>query len=598
LRGIDGISQGLAASGGLQTDIRYDELRLRIYHGAGGYCVRAEGPTGSADGSFVPLPDLEIENFKLKLHRPRSVRRVRSPFQTEELNTAHEFGMKLFKALLSDANVLGVYRDARARTLHDLHEERGLRVTLSLGGAPELMRVPWEFMCDERTFLSQSIYTPVVRSLDLPAARPPRKITLPLRILGIASSPEGYEELDISGEQEKLYEALRPLIEREIVDVHWLEHPTLAELVNEVIANRKIHILHYVGHGDYDERTQSGVIVLEDDRGQAHPVTGEMLGSILYDARSLRLVVLNSCRGAESGPEDPFSGVAEGLVHKEIPAVIGMQFEISDEAAIAFAKALYTSLAAFQPIDAALAQARTTIFALPGLGAPIEFGTPVLFLRGTDARLFHRAFKTTSSDPGSTKRKRKLSTEPPEGSLRAQVLALSEDALRVATGDSSRAALEQVIDRLRRPTTQRPALCTDAVDADNALLALTSLSFRYRELAFLRDNVETLRLGGPGFEVIPAAKWFLRSHSEDIGVPGLKLRELERLLTARSGAGRLGLGADAGGRDVSAAALSRAIAWKQFENDASTTLLGRRVASDVVRLYERMSETTQLAERR
>lgn len=73
-----------------------------------------------------------------------------------------------------------------------------------------------------------------------------------------------------------------------------------------------------------------------------------------------------------------------------------MQFEITDEAAIAFAGRLYDALARGFPVDAALAQARRSIFAA---GNDIEFGTPVLFLRGRDARLFDVISDTPTSAP-------------------------------------------------------------------------------------------------------------------------------------------------------------------------------------------------------
>lgn len=99
----------------------------------------------------------------------------------------------------------------------------------------------------------------------------------------------------------------------------------------------------------------------------------------------MRLAVLNSCEGARTSHVEPFSGVAARLVECGVPAVVGMQFEITDDAAITFSERFYTSLAQGFPVDAALAQARKAIFAA---GSDIEFGTPVLFLRGADARLF------------------------------------------------------------------------------------------------------------------------------------------------------------------------------------------------------------------
>jgi hypothetical protein len=87
-----------------------------------------------------------------------------------------------------------------------------------------------------------------------------------------------------------------------------------------------------------------------------------------------------------SSREDPFSGVAQTLVKQgSIPAVIAMQFEITDAAAIKFAEEFYSATADGYPVDAALAAARKAIFAE---GNDIEWGTPVLYLRAPDARLF------------------------------------------------------------------------------------------------------------------------------------------------------------------------------------------------------------------
>ena len=69
-----------------------------------------------------------------------------------------------------------------------------------------------------------------------------------------------------------------------------------------------------------------------------------------------------------------------------MPAVVAMQFEISDEAAITFAEELYQSLIGRQdPIDVAVAEARKAIFTEVN---ETEWATPVLFLRNEDGRLF------------------------------------------------------------------------------------------------------------------------------------------------------------------------------------------------------------------
>jgi hypothetical protein len=359
----------------------YAELKLRIERDEDGrYRVIAFGPDGATASESLSLPfgDTELDNFVLRVGRPR--RGVRS-YRSSQMEEAKRFGAQLFEALVA-GEVRDVYRAAQGVAQAD---DRGLRVTLYLTDVPELMSVPWEFLYERPGFLAQSIFSPVVRSLDLKRARGPREVSLPLRILGMVSRPQGFETLDVESEQQKLADALSPLRDQGLVTLEWLERATLSQL-DAVIGRRdEVHVLHYVGHGAYDERTEGGILVLENEHGHPHEVTGEEIGSLLQDKRSLQLVVLNSCEGARGSHVDPFSGVASSLVEYGIPAVIGMQFEITDEAAVTFAGRLYGSLAQGYPVDAALAQARKAIFAA---GNDIEFGTPVLFLRAADARLF------------------------------------------------------------------------------------------------------------------------------------------------------------------------------------------------------------------
>jgi CHAT domain-containing protein len=359
----------------------YDELQLRILDGSDGdYRVVAQGPDGSAaEGTFAnPFTPEELEIFVLRAGVPR--RKARG-YRSSAMEQAKEFGSRLHDALLQ-GDVRDVYLGARR--IAD-SRDHGLRVTLYLTSTPELMQIPWEFLYERPDFLSQSIYTPVVRSLDLSRVREPRRVKLPLRILGMVSGPDGVVELDVDEERQKLEESLATLIDAGAVQVNWLPRATLAELDRAISEPDEEHVIHYIGHGAYDERTEDGILILEDAQGRPHEVTGEELSSMLRDERSLRLVVLNACEGARASRVDPFSGVASALVEGGIPAVIGMQFEITDGAAITFASRLYTSLAQGYPVDAALAQSRRSIFAA---GNDIEFGTPVLFLRGADAHLF------------------------------------------------------------------------------------------------------------------------------------------------------------------------------------------------------------------
>ena len=359
----------------------YDELKLHIDHSGDGYRVLATSTQGEARSEFeLPFATMEVENFVLRMSRGRrGTRRV----ETSEIDRAREFGRDLFNALVRD-DVRELYHRSMAQT--EGEENRGLRLSLALTGVPELMEVPWEFMFDDPNFLSVSVWTPMVRYLDLPTPKRPLRVKPPLRILGMVSSPTDYDVLDVGHERRNVEEALANLVDRGLVELEWLEDATLRGLRRLLMQGDDFHVFHYVGHAHFDEQAGSGAILLEDSDGRSRSVPAWKLGQALHDNRkSLRLVVLNACEGALTARDDPFSGVAPSIVQQGIPAVIAMQFEITDEAAIVFAEGFYEAVAAGYPVDAALAEARMAILADDN---DVEWATPVLFMRVPDGRIF------------------------------------------------------------------------------------------------------------------------------------------------------------------------------------------------------------------
>jgi hypothetical protein len=359
----------------------YDELRIRFHPGQGRRyrTVATAADDSVASATFeVPFSELELDNFVLRVGRQRLPLRS---YRSTQMDEARQIGQRLFDALMVD-QVRDAFRSARGAAEGS---GKGLRLTLCLSESPELMELPWEYLYEKPRFLSQSIYSPIARSLDLRDVAAPYPLSLPLNVIGMVSSPSGFATLDVEREKAKLASALQPLSSAGAVTLEWLERGSLKELDAVINRREEIHAFHFIGHGGYSARDESGILVLEDERGDPHEVSGQELGLVLQDERSMRLAVLNSCEGARSSHIDPFSGAAASLVHYGVPAVIGMQFEITDEAAIAFAGRLYEAQARGFPVDAALAQARRAIFAA---GNDVEFGTPVLFLRGRDAHLF------------------------------------------------------------------------------------------------------------------------------------------------------------------------------------------------------------------
>jgi hypothetical protein len=358
----------------------YSELRIRFERAPDGhsYLAHASGPAGETEGQFqLPGSKLELENLALKLSRGRNVvRRVDSP----ELALVRRYGTELFDAVFS-GHTRDLYRDSFTLAQG---EGKGLRLTLALTKTPELLHVPWEYLYDDPAFLSISTWTPVVRYLDLPRSRPPLPVTQPLRILAMVSSPSDVVSLDVGQERRNLEEALAEVTARGAITIRWLEKATLRELQRE-LRRGAYHVFHFIGHGGYDTSADDGVLLLEDELGHSRRISGMQLGTMLADETALRLAVLNSCEGARTSSDDPYAGVATSLIQREVPAVVAMQFEITDRAAIVFGGEFYAALADGYPVDSALAEARKAIFADQN---DVEWGTPVLYMRVPDGRIF------------------------------------------------------------------------------------------------------------------------------------------------------------------------------------------------------------------
>src|SRR5271157_902239 len=367
--------------------LRYLDFELEIGPQGEHHIARVlHSPAGEAAHEFaLPFSAEKLENLVLKLGPARGrTRRIHSA----EMEAALELGEALFESVFD-----GEVRDCLMRSLDetDRQEGMGLRVRLRLE-TPELEDVPWEYLFDPscNRFLAQSNRSLIVRYVELPQKICPLRIDLPLRLLVMISSPSDYQRLDVEREKSCVESALSPLSKEGKVRVGFLERATLTGLYHRLrdagTRGEAYHVFHFIGHGGFDQRAGEGVLVLEDEQGRGQMIGPNRLGLLFYEhCRTMRLAVLNSCEGARNSRTDPFAGVATNLIRQGIPAVIAMQFEISDQAAITFAGEFYTALTQGYPVDAAVAEARKAIYFMPN---DIEWGTPVLYMRSPDGVLF------------------------------------------------------------------------------------------------------------------------------------------------------------------------------------------------------------------
>jgi hypothetical protein len=152
------------------TYLDFDLLIERAEHEA--YRVRVvNAPAGSTPPSTftVPFSQLELENFVLRVGRPRRVgRRVDEP----ETAAVKSFGSQLYRALFHDELEVNLLRSQSQAAAMGM----GLRLRLRLSDTPELAELPWEFLYDQarNRFMCLSDRTPLVRFLEVPDPPRPR----------------------------------------------------------------------------------------------------------------------------------------------------------------------------------------------------------------------------------------------------------------------------------------------------------------------------------------------------------------------------------------------------------------------------------------
>jgi tetratricopeptide (TPR) repeat protein len=358
----------------------YQDFDLLVERSRRGFRAQVlNSPAGRASVDFrLPFSPVKLENFLLRLGRTqRAVRRVESP----AMQAAKTFGASLFQAVFA-GDVKSCFWSSQEEAKR---QGAGLRVRLRLGDA-ELADLPWEFLYNPAVnrFIALSVHTPLVRYMDLPERIQPIAVTPPIRVLVMISTPSDYPPLDAEREWGKLNVAVSDLLDSGQLAIDRLDDATLSALQRR-LRRADYHIFHFIGHGEFDQDAQEGVLILESENERGHRVSSQYLGMLLHDHGSLRVSILNACEGARCSRTDPFAGSAQSLVQQGIPAVIAMQFEISEEVAATFAHEFYGALADGYPIDAALTESRKAIFAS---GREVEWGTPVLYLRAPDGRIF------------------------------------------------------------------------------------------------------------------------------------------------------------------------------------------------------------------
>lgn len=360
-------------------------IELDIENGPrpGTYAVRvARSPGGDRPSVVIAIDidDLLDRRPVIESSILASAVRTRRVLSNEE-SEVRSVGLRLFESVFS-GSIAETYRTSRA-----LAAERGDELQVRLRTtAPELAVLPWETLFDPELGTYVCRRDPLVRVVPTSLVREPLAVAPPLQILAMVAAPVNLEPIDVAGERDRLEDALREQLDSGRVEIDWLTDVSWRGLHSALLSGRW-HVLHFIGHGGYDDARDEGLLAFVGRDGRAEYVDASSLADLLDEADPTpRLVVLNSCRSAAAGASDLFSSVAAALVRDGIGAVVAMQFSISDGAAVEFSNGFYAALAHGRGIDAAARSGRIGILGLSR--GTLEWVTPVLYLRGDESRLF------------------------------------------------------------------------------------------------------------------------------------------------------------------------------------------------------------------
>jgi tetratricopeptide (TPR) repeat protein len=215
-----------------------------------------------------------------------------------------------------------------------------------------LLYLPWELLHDGDSYLFKGKYPVHVRR-RLPNRRELSGVAteLPIRILLVTPRPEddntSYIDHRISALP--LVDAIESL--GELVELTVLDLPTFPAFEQALInAEKPFHVVHFNGHGVYDQEHGLGGLCFEEpedihklqDRRMKF-IDANDIAVMMRDHR-IPLVFLEACQTAKI-EEDPTASVAASLLKEGVSSVVAMSHSVLIETTKRFVQAFYNKLA-------------------------------------------------------------------------------------------------------------------------------------------------------------------------------------------------------------------------------------------------------------
>jgi hypothetical protein len=294
-----------------------------------------------------------------------------------------EYGKYLFETAFGGA----VYT-CFMKSLENLKDGEALRICLDIDDE-QIAQLPWEFIADpnqpryRQSGLALKTETPVIRGFT-GNCEEAGQIEPPFNILLVASLPLYQKKLNLEEEIKTIRSQMKSLVKSKKAKISVVQgEDTISQLME--MTHEPIHILHFLGH------SSEGSLLVEDEGGKARDLVNTSLTEIIDLIPSVSIVILNACLTSVPENGNGRTSLAYSLSKAGVPYVIGMQFNVSDSASIAFSKYFYQTLANGGDIFESLTHARVGMKAALSRShyESSEWGTPVLFLKENHKHIEH-----------------------------------------------------------------------------------------------------------------------------------------------------------------------------------------------------------------
>ena len=268
---------------------------------------------------------------------------------------------RLWQQFLDDANVRAKHSSTFWETSKNASPLPAPIITIDATD-PRVLRLPWELLADDGGHIfarGVSIRRRLQQATTI-AATP--SFELPVRILVVTARPDDVGFIDTRAVARPLLDALDALEHR--VAVEFLYPPTLAALSSR-LNNRalpRVHVVHFDGHGVYDETIGLGYLLFEDDAHNSDRVDANRLGTLLYNC-GIPLMTLNACQSAAQKEANPYASVAARLIRACVGSVLAMNYSVLVVAAQKFVGAFYRGLVEGATIGQAVERGRRELLA-------------------------------------------------------------------------------------------------------------------------------------------------------------------------------------------------------------------------------------------